>query len=155
MQAPTQAIILCGGLGTRLGDLTAHTPKPLLAVAGRPFLEILLGEIGRYGFDRVLLLAGFEGRQIAEFAGTSSAARQFGMTIDVAIEPKPLGTGGALQFVRGALDETFLLANGDTWFDVDPLVLWQCASSAADALATLALRRVEDSGRYGIVELEN
>ncbi len=155
MQAPTQAIILCGGLGTRLGDLTAHTPRPLLAVAGRPFLEMLLGEIGRYGFDRVLLLAGFEGRQIAEFAGTSSAARQFGMTIDVAIEPKPLGTAGALQSVRGALDETFLLVNGDTWFDVDPLVLWQCASSAADALATLALRRVEDSGRYGIVELEN
>ncbi len=155
MRVPNQAIILCGGLGTRLGELTAHTPKPLLSVAGRPFLEILLSEIGRYGFDRVLLLAGFEGRQIAEFAGTSSAARQFGITIDVAIEPKPLGTAGALEYVRGALDETFLLANGDTWFDVDSLVLCQCANLEVDALATLALRRSEDGGRYGIVELEN
>ena len=58
----------CGGLGTRLGTLTAKTPKPLLLVGNRPFLEILLREIGRYGFDRVVLLSGFEGQQIEKFA---------------------------------------------------------------------------------------
>ena len=53
-----QAVILVGGLGTRLGELTARTPKPLLPVAGRPFLEHLIQEVSRYGFERVTLLAG-------------------------------------------------------------------------------------------------
>jgi len=54
-----QAVILCGGVGSRLGALTAETPKPLLPVGGAPFLDVLLFELGRHGVKRVLLLAGF------------------------------------------------------------------------------------------------
>jgi D-glycero-D-manno-heptose 1,7-bisphosphate phosphatase len=118
-------------------------------------LEILLGEIGRYGFDRVVLLSGFEGQQIEKFARTTTIGPRFGLTINVVIEPVPLGTGGALRFARDALEESFLLVNGDTWFDIDLLTLCQCADKNQDALATLALRRSQDNSRYGVVEYKN
>jgi D-glycero-D-manno-heptose 1,7-bisphosphate phosphatase len=146
--------VLCGGLGTRLGALTAKTPKPLLSIGNRPFLEILLGEIGRYGFDRVVLLSGFEGQQIENFACTTKIGRRFGLTIEVVIEPAPMGTGGALRFASDILEDTFILVNGDTWFDIDLLMLCQCADKNPDALATMALRRSQDGSRYGVVECE-
>lgn len=150
-----QAVVLCGGFGSRLGPLTARTPKPLLPIGEHPLLEILLGQIGRYGFDRVLLLAGFEGRQVIDFARRTDATRRFGLTIDVVTEPKPLGTGGALRFARGALEETFLLLNGDTWFDIDLLQLCAFAEERPQAIATVALRRLQDSARYGVLELDS
>ena len=149
-----QAVILCGGLGTRLGGLTARTPKPLVNVAGKPFLEILLGEIGRQGVDRITLLAGFEGSQIAAFARQTSATQRFGLKIDVIVETTPLGTAGALSAAREALDEEFLLLNGDTWFDINLLALDQFARARGpDALISIALRHSDDSSRYGVVKL--
>lgn len=151
---PRRVVILCGGLGTRLGDLTARMPKPLLPVAGAPFLEILLNEIGRQGFERVTLLAGFEGAQIADFAEHSPAVKRFALAIDVVIEPEPLGTAGALRAARGALDEDILLINGDTWFDINLLALCRFARTRhPDALITMALRHAEDSSRYGVAKL--
>jgi NDP-sugar pyrophosphorylase family protein len=153
---PRRVAILCGGLGTRLGDLTARTPKPLLPVAGLPFLEILLGEIGRQGFERVTLLAGFEAAQIADFAKHSPAAKRFGLAIDVVVEAEPLGTAGALFAARHVLDEDFLLINGDTWFDIHLLTLCRFASTRhPDALITMALRPADDSSRYGVAKLSD
>jgi D,D-heptose 1,7-bisphosphate phosphatase len=155
-EPPRRAVILCGGLGTRLGELTARVPKPLLSVAGRPFLEILLGEIGRQGFDRITLLAGFEGAQIADFAKHTPAAQRFALAIDVVIEPEPLGTAGGLSAARGSLDEEFLLLNGDTWFDINLLALCRFARTRhPDALIAMALRRSEDSSRYGVAKLSS
>src|SRR5580698_7428579 len=94
---PAQAVILCGGPGARLGQLTATTPKPLLVVDGRPFLDVLLFELGRHGVRDVLLLAGFEGEQVARYAETTPLAARFGLELKVAIEPSPGGTGGALK----------------------------------------------------------
>jgi D,D-heptose 1,7-bisphosphate phosphatase len=153
-EPPRRVAILCGGLGTRLGKLTARVPKPLLPVAGRPLLEILLGEIGRQGFDRVTLLAGFEGEKIAEFAKHSPAVQRFALAVDVVIESKALGTAGALSVARGALDEDFLLLNGDTWFDINLLALCRFARTQhPDASIAMALRRAEDSSRYGVAKL--
>ena len=61
-----QAVILCGGLGSQLGALTAQTPKPLLPVDGNRFLDVLLFELGRHGVTQVLLLAGFPARRILD-----------------------------------------------------------------------------------------
>ena len=153
-EPPRRAVILCGGLGTRLGELTARLPKPLVSVAGRPFLETLLGEIGRQGFDRVTLLAGFEGEQIAHFAKRSPVARRFALSIDVIIEAEPLGTAGALAAASGEIDEDFILLNGDTWFDIDLLTLSRFATTRhADAAIAMALRRAPDSSRYGVAKL--
>ena len=151
---PEQAVILCGGFGTRLGPLTAATPKPLLLVGGRPFLDVLLFEVGRHGIRQVLLLAGFEGEQVAEYARTTPLAARFGLNITVAVEPSPAGTGGALKRAQEQLAREFVLLNGDTWFDVNLLDLAPTTSmSGGDWLISMCLRRVDDAARYGVVEL--
>src|SRR4051812_9510055 len=111
-----QCAILCGGLGTRLGELTRATPKPLLPIADRPFLDILIGELGRQGFREVLLLAGAGADQIRQYAANSPVAARFGMGVDVAVDPAPAGTGGALWHARDLLAPSFYLLNGDSWF---------------------------------------
>lgn len=145
-----QAVVLCGGLGSRLGALTASVPKPLLPVGDRPFLERLLFEVRRHGVTRVLLLAAFQSAAVETFARDTSKA--LGLAIDVAVEPERAGTGGALWHARAALDERFFLFNGDSWFDINLLDLALVAARRECPL-TLALRMVPDVGRYGAVEL--
>ena len=139
-----QAVILAGGLGTRLGPLTHATPKPLLPVAGQPFLSRLVRELHRYGLQ-VVIVAGFEGQQIADQFQDDDRVR-------VLIEPAPLGTAGALRFAISALAERFLLLNGDSLFDFNLLDLG-CVPGAASAAAVMAVRQVEDAGRYGAVHM--
>ncbi|SDA36904.1 HAD-IIIA family hydrolase [Sphingomonas sp. NFR15] len=150
-----QCVILCGGLGTRLGTLTAETPKPLLPVGGAPFIEALVFELGRQGIRKVLLLAAFKSEQIELFAANSPAAHRFGMAIEVAVEPDRAGTGGALWHARHRLDDRFLLINGDTWFDIPVLSLWAAMTDApAEIVGAVALRQVEDASRYGAVTFD-
>lgn len=149
-----QCVILCGGLGSRLGELTRTTPKPLLPIGERPFLDILLAEMGRQGFRKVLLLAAFESQQIRDFARTSPAAAQFGLTVSVAVEPDRAGTGGALWHAGDLLDDEFLLFNGDSWFDVLLADVAGLLQSNPGAIGALTLRAVPDASRYGTVELD-
>ncbi|MBM3553613.1 MAG: HAD-IIIA family hydrolase [Alphaproteobacteria bacterium] len=149
-----QAVILCGGLGTRLGGLTAQTPKPLLPVGDAPFLDILVEEAGRQGFDDVLLLAGHLSAQFEDFARTSAAAARRGVRLTVSIEPHPAGTGGAIGFAAAKLAEAFVLMNGDSWFDVNLRALVEEAARAREAVMTLALREMDDVSRYGSVSVE-
>lgn len=151
-----QCAILCGGLGTRLGSLTADTPKPLLAIDGQPFLETLIFELGRQGIRKVLLLAAFQSQQVEAFVAGSSVAKRFGMKIEIAIEPDRAGTGGALWHARDLLEDRFFLLNGDTWFDVPILSLWSAMEQAGpDILGAVALRHVDDASRYGSVTISN
>lgn len=135
-----QAVILCGGRGTRLGALTADMPKPLLPVDGAPFLDLLLFELGRHGIRHVLLLAGFAAARIADYAAATPLAARFGLDIAVAVEPEPAGTGGALWHARGRLNEAFVLLNGDSWFDINLRDLVVRLAQEPLALAALALR---------------
>src|SRR5207302_5752604 len=100
-----QAVILCGGRGTRLGALTAELPKPLLPVDGAPFLDLLLFELGRHGIRHILLLAGFAADRIVDYAAATPRKERFGLTIEVSVEPEPAGTGGALWHARARLDD--------------------------------------------------
>jgi len=149
-----QAVILCGGLGTRLGPLTAATPKPLLPVGNGPFLDLLLFELGRHGVRRILLLAGFAAERIREYAHSTPLRDRFGLSIDVAAEPGPAGTGGALRQARELLDPEFFLMNGDSWFDINLLDLAGQLQSDPDALGIIALRCLADAARYGVAALE-
>jgi len=148
-----QAVILCGGLGTRLGELTRETPKPLLPVAGRPFLEILIQEITRYDVSRFLLLAAFRSEQIESFAREVGQRIGRDIIVEVAIEPDQAGTGGALYHARDRLDEVFYLFNGDTFLDT-PLDQLARLAQDPEVIGALALRRLEAAGRYGVVDLE-
>ncbi|ATQ43285.1 sugar phosphate nucleotidyltransferase [Caulobacter mirabilis] len=148
MSDARQCVILVGGLGTRLGALTRETPKPLLPVRGRPFVEWLLLKARREGFDRALLLAG-HGAEVLDawFAGDVEA--RVGLTLAVSREPHPLGTAGALVHAETLLEDRFLLVNGDTWFDFD----WANLATAGGE-AIMALRRVAPADRYETVVLE-
>jgi D,D-heptose 1,7-bisphosphate phosphatase len=148
-----QAVILCGGRGTRLGALTARAPKPLLQIDEAPFLDILLFELGRHGLKRIVLLAGFEAGQLAAYAQSTVLRTRFGLDIEVMIEPEPAGTGGALWHARDLLDDSFLLLNGDSWFDINLLGLGCRIADADPALGVIALRCLVDVARFGTAEL--
>ncbi len=149
-----QAVVPCGGLGTRLGDLTARTPKALVPIAGQPFLDVLVEELGRHGFDRVLLLAGHLAQEVEDYVLLSGAAKRRRVSLDLSIEPVRAGTGGALQFAVTKLDDAFLLLNGDSWFDINLRALTAFAERSPDVAMTLALRSMLDAPRYGVVTLD-
>jgi D,D-heptose 1,7-bisphosphate phosphatase len=141
-----QCVILVGGLGTRLGALTVGTPKPMLPVAGVPFLRRLVDDVARFGFDEVILLAGYRADAVrAHFATARCAVR-----VHVITEADPLGTGGALRAAARKLAPSFLLSNGDSWFDFNLLDL---ATGDWPAAVRMALRHVPDPARFGVVDL--
>ena len=146
-----QVVILVGGRGTRLGNLTSDTPKPLLPVAGRPFLDYLIAHFVRHGLSKILLLAGHNGQKIREQYLNDSVP---GATIEVTVEPEALGTAGCLKFAEDQLDDLFLVANGDSLFDFNVLALLDNAAQN-NCLAKLALRRTNDTNRFGQVKLNS
>lgn len=145
-----QCVILVGGKGTRLGQLTRNTPKPLMPIGDMTFLDVLLDELARYGMEEMVLLCGFHAEQIMEkYEGRTCR----GVTIRCVAEKELGGTGGALRDARDALESRFLLCNGDSFFDINFLDL-AALPKADDWLAAIALRRLDNTGRFGRVELE-
>jgi D-glycero-D-manno-heptose 1,7-bisphosphate phosphatase len=150
----SQCVILVGGLGTRLGALTRTTPKPLLPVNGKPFLDFLIHRAVRFGFTDIVLLAGYLGDQVlARYSGERRIAGR-NVRVRVVVETEPAGTGGALRYLDGIAEDYFLLMNGDSWLDMD-LRAFATVPPRPPFLAKVALRRLENRGRYGAVLLEN
>ncbi len=139
-----EAIVLAGGFGTRLRQVVADVPKPMAPIAGRPFLEILLGSLAQKGFSRVVLSLGFMAEKISDYFGTRFA----GMDIVYVVEETPLGTGGAIRLALDACtkDHVFVF-NGDTYLDLEVRSLeqrWQ-----AKRHPIVVGRQVPDTSRYG------
>ncbi len=112
-----QAVILAGGLATRLGEAARSTPKSLIPVAGRPFLAWQLERIVRSGYSDVLVLTGHLGDALAAFVGDGS---NFGVRVRTRADgPKLLGTAGALRHALGELDDEFLVTYGDSYLPFD------------------------------------
>ena len=111
-----QAVILAGGRGERLRPLTDAVPKPLVRVAGRPFLDFLLGFLRGQGVSDVVLLTGYLSGMIERHVRDGAS---FGMRIRCVREEKPLMTGGALKNARPFLAEEFFFLNGDTLLPID------------------------------------
>jgi len=146
-----QACILVGGKGTRLGDLTRTTPKPLMDIGDdKVFLDIVIAQVARQGFDDIVLMAGHLADVVRErYDGRSCGAAR----IRVIVEQEPLGTAGALVAARDVIAPRFLMLNGDSFFDIDLRAL--CAGCAhPDREASIALHRVPDASRYGSVVLD-
>ena len=111
-----QAVILAGGLGTRLRPVTATVPKPMVPVAGVPYLEHQLRLLAKQDIRDVLLLTGYLGEQIEEYFGNGSS---LSLRIDYSREPHPLGTGGALRHARAKLHDSFLIIYGDSYLPIE------------------------------------
>jgi D-glycero-alpha-D-manno-heptose 1-phosphate guanylyltransferase len=139
----TTAIILAGGLGTRLKKAVPNLPKPMAPILGRPFLEYQMDYWIGQGVNKFILSIGYLNQAITEhFGGEYRAA-----SIDYLIEDKPLGTGGALLMAAQGLNEPFLVLNGDTFFEVD-LNLLNDFHKEQRSEWTLSLFRANQSGRY-------
>ena len=139
-EAIRQAVVLAGGLGTRLGALTEKQPKPLLPVAGRPFLEWLLDNLSRQGVTNVVLAIGHGADVFSQWLGRLESP----LELETFVETEPLGTGGALPLMRDQLEQSFFLLNGDTLFDASLSRLEQTLLDS-DKLVAIALRRVPDT----------
>ncbi len=150
-----QCAILAGGLATRLGDLAAATPKPLLPCGDRPFLAWLLRELSRFGVEQALLLTGHLAARVEE--SVAAIAAQLPRKLDIAIstEPAPAGTAGALWHARDRLAERFLLVNGDSLLDANLAALLAAAAQddPAGVVGRIALAEVADTHRFGIVAM--
>jgi len=142
-----QAVILAGGLGTRLRPVIGDLPKPLAPINERPFLEYQIETLRAAGFDRFVLCVGYRHDLIeTHFAD----GRALGVQIVYSVESQALGTGGALRLARPLLDETCLVLNGDTYFAAD----FSQLVAQHTTPATLAMISVPDAGRYGSLSVD-
>ncbi|MBV8187842.1 MAG: HAD-IIIA family hydrolase [Alphaproteobacteria bacterium] len=146
-----QAVFLVGGLGTRLGSLTAGAAKPVLDVGGKPFLDHLLDEASRHGIKRALLLCGY---RAADLVGAYQGRAIRGMRVDTVVEIEPAGTAGALALAADRLDALFFLINGDSLFDLNLLALLPLPGSDDGCLVRMALAGGIAGERYGRVAIE-
>lgn len=112
----SQAFILAGGRGTRLGELTRNLPKPMVPVGGKPFLEWLLLFLQQQGIREFVLSTGYLASEIDKHFRDGS---QMGCRISYSVEEFPLGTGGALKKASSMLHDTFLVISGDNYLSVD------------------------------------
>jgi mannose-1-phosphate guanylyltransferase len=144
-----QALILVGGEGTRLRPLTSSLPKPVVPLAGQPFLSYMLEWLRGHGVEDVVLSCGFRADGVRAVLGDGGA---LGVRLRYVEEPEPLGTGGALKFAEPLLDERFFMLNGDVLTDID-LTAQLAFHEAAGARATLSLMPVSDPSAYGLVRL--
>jgi D-glycero-alpha-D-manno-heptose 1-phosphate guanylyltransferase len=144
-----EAIVLAGGFGTRLREVTGDVPKPMAPVNQRPFLEYLLDYLISQGVGKIVISAGYK----AEFISAYFNKRYRSLDIDYAIETEPLGTGGGIRLALWKVEGLrALVVNGDSLFRVDYRAMWDFhLKKKADA--TLALRKLADTGRYGRVNL--
>ena len=150
-----QCAILVGGLGTRLGALSAATPKPLLPIGDRPFLAWLMREFIRFGVDEFVLLTGHLSEQVEAQVQALAALLPREARIVVSEEPVQAGTGGAVYHARARLTDRFLLCNGDSLFDCNLVrLLADAAEDGPEVVGRIVLRRIEDASRYGVVELD-
>jgi mannose-1-phosphate guanylyltransferase len=145
-----QALILAGGVGTRLRPLTVRVPKPVVTLVDRPFIAFMLEWLRGHGIDEVVLSCGFLADSVHEVLGDGS---RYGVRLHYMAEPEPLGTGGALKYAEELLGERFVVCNGDILTDLD-LGAQIDQHESTGAVATLALARVEDPSAYGLVKLE-
>jgi NDP-mannose synthase len=141
-----RAVILAGGLGTRLRPYTTVLPKPLMPIGDRPILDIVIRQLAAAGFERVTIATGYLAELIEAFFGDGS---RHGVPIDYFREEEPLGTVGALSLIDG-LDEDFLVMNGDILTDLDygALLDDHCAGGQS---ATIAARSRDVQVSLGVM----
>jgi mannose-1-phosphate guanylyltransferase len=146
-----QALVLAGGEGTRLRPLTRTTPKPVLPLAGRPFLSFMLDWLRRHGVDDVILSCGFLSDGVRAVLGDIYK----GVRLRYVVEDEPLGTAGPvrLAYDEGLLEERLLILNGDLLTDMD-LGAELEQHERTGARVTLALVAVDDTSSYGVVETD-
>ncbi|MBS1566494.1 MAG: nucleotidyltransferase family protein [Bacteroidetes bacterium] len=152
-----EAIILAGGLGTRLRSAVPDLPKCMAPVNGKPFIAWVIDYMIAQGVDKFIFSLGYKNEVIRQYLDTQYVypGHQPAVSFSYVIEQEPLGTGGAIQSAcRAATEENVLVLNGDTMYKVIPSEL-DAFHKAVAATCTLALKPMENFDRYGVVTLRN
>lgn len=147
----TKAVLLAGGLGTRLRPLTNAVPKPLVPVANRPLISYSLAMLGRGGVEEAILACGYKAGRLREGI---AALGGLGLDVTIVEEPEPLGTAGGIRNALPAADGPFVAMNGDQIMDVDVRALLE-SHVARNADLTIVVRRVPDVAAYGLVPCDD
>jgi NDP-sugar pyrophosphorylase family protein len=143
---PSKAIILAGGKSSGLKALTELLPKPMLRVQNKPILEHNIDIIRNHGIKDIIISLGYKGEKIKEYFGDGS---QFGVNISYVEEQEPMGTAGPLNLLKGQINSTFILMNGDELKDIDIEDMF-AFHRKNKSVATLALTTVENPSEYGV-----
>jgi D-glycero-alpha-D-manno-heptose 1-phosphate guanylyltransferase len=144
-----EAVVLAGGLGTRLRSVVSDVPKPMASIAGRPFLELLMGNLARNGFTRVVLSVGYMADAIIGHFGDGWR----GLQLAYAVEDSPLGTGGAIREALARCESTHVhVFNGDTYLGLDCDATERVWTACREPV--IVARQVEDTARYGRLEVD-
>ncbi len=150
---PDLVIMLAGGEGTRLRPITYEIPKPLIPVHGKPVSEHIIMELARNGVRDIVMAIGYKAEMIERHFGDGSA---LGVRIKYSVEDKPLGTGGAAAAALSASKtdgpDDIVVTTADNLFEIDLAGMYELHRRAG-ALATIAVRHVDDVAGYGVVEL--
>ena len=146
------AVLLVGGMGTRLRSVLPSTPKPLAAVGGKSFLELLVRQLRSQGIRRLVMCSGYLADQIESEFGDGSA---WDVQIQYSRETHPLGTAGAIKLAERELKEhfEFLVMNGDSFLEIDFSHLIR-VHRERKALVTMAVVPVENAARYGTLQVD-
>jgi D-glycero-alpha-D-manno-heptose 1-phosphate guanylyltransferase len=145
----TEAIILAGGLGTRLRESVPELPKCMAPVNGKPFIAYVVDHLQKQGITRFIFALGYKSEAFESFLSSS------GINYQLSIESEPLGTGGAIQLASNvAKNENVIVTNGDTLFRVD-IKLLSSVHENDKGDCTLCLKPMQRLSRYGVVEINN
>jgi len=143
-----KAIILAGGLGTRLKPFTEVIPKPLLPIGEKAVLEIQLEHLKEHGFDEIFLATNYKSNYIKKFFGDGS---QYGVALRISKEDKPLGTAGPLSLLKDQLDKPFLVMNGDILTKLNFSNMYEFALQKKASL-TIGVKKIMTPFRFGNIE---
>ncbi len=146
-----EAIILAGGLGTRLRSVVADVPKCMAPVKHKPFLHYIITYLEKQGIKRFIFSLGYKSEIVIEYTNTHFAS----LEKEYVIEEEPLGTGGAIKAAcKQALAKNVLVFNGDTFFDID-LKQLSDFHTKHQAVCSVALKAMNNFSRYGTVEIDS
>lgn len=147
------AIVLAGGLGTRLRSVIDDRPKVLAPVNGKPFIEILFNLLNRHPLiSRVVIAAGYRADELEKkYAGSAA----YGFNIVFSVETEPLGTGGAIKkAISQTASKDILVLNGDSYLEID-LARFYSFHQQKNALTSIAIKKTDDANRYGTVRISD
>jgi mannose-1-phosphate guanylyltransferase len=146
-----KAVILAGGLGTRLQPYTFFMPKPMLPLADKPLLEHIISWLKDNKMRDIVICVSYLGKTIEDYFGDG---RKFNVSIEYAVSEKPLGTAGQLKSAEEFLDDTFVCVYGDSVYQFD-LHKMISKHRQRKALVTMALMKYNTKLRYGFIDVDN
>lgn len=144
-------VIMAGGLGSRLGELTKETPKPMLQVGGKPMLQHIVEQFRDQGFHRFIFCLNYKREIITDYFGDGN---NFGVAIDYVTENKRLGTAGALSLIDNVLDKSFFVINADVLTSMD-FNMFLDFHNENNAVASMCVRQFNQQVPYGVIHTTN